>query len=573
MSATKHKVSTPAVSRPGNSLAPWIVLGVLALAVAGGAIWWGLDQSQRAAEKADPKNPALVQLLDETRALEKEFARLRDSVAPTEEDLAPLQRAIENQREWMRTTANDSDEQKQRLQGLETLYDTLWLRGTVARAKTAEAAGRSALAEGRRADGVAQLRTALGLQRVLNQREGAGRDLPKETELAQEIERLEAEPLATELAAVTVEAGKLRDAQKTEEALAAYRNARELQYRLNREFERTQFASLANLETIEREISTLESLPLFAEVLRLSAEAAERKANKQPKEAATLYLRALQTQQELNTRYAGSRHASNERMDVLDVALQTELSAEGADRVDQLNRELTNKLRGRDLAKVPDLLLEGARILDTLFNRVPRSRRLDPELRLKFNYLYLHRDNLEPALKSLADQLVPVPDRDGRMLRTEVPQRLFELLMRGNPSRQVGPELPVESVSVPDAMEFCRRLSWIMGRTVRLPKEEEYRAALGEVPAGKDLDAQVWSQERSVQRTRPVGTGAANSMGFCDLLGNVAEWLAPAAAGDQVVLVAGGSYADAEAALVKVPMEKRDWLERSRTIGFRVVVE
>ncbi len=573
MRAPQHKVLSSAASRPGNPTGPWLALGAGALAVAGGALWWGLEQSQRAAEKADPNNPALVQLLDETHALEKDFARLRDSVAPTEEDLAPLQRAIENQQEWIRTTGNDSAEQKQRLEGLETLYDTLWLRGTLARVKAAEAAGRVALAEGRRDEGVAQLRTALGQQRLLNQRPGAGRDLPRETELAQEIERLEAEPLAAEMDATIAQAGKLRDAQKREEALAAYRNARELQYRLNREFERTQFASLANLETVDREIATLESAPLFAEVLQASAQAAELKAKGQPKEAANLYLRALQVQQELNVRYARSRHASIERMDVLDVALQTELSVEGADRVEQLNRELTNKLRARDLAKVPELLLEGARIQDALFNRVPRSRRLDPEMRLKFNYLYLHRENLEPTLKSLADQFVPIPDREGRMLRTEVPQRLFEQLMRGNPSRQVGPELPVESVSVPDAVEFCRRLSWIMGRPVRLPKEDEYRAALGGVPAGREIAAQVWSQERSVQRTRPVGTGEANPMGFHDLLGNVAEWLAPAVAGEQVVPMAGGSYADSEAELLKVPLVKRDWLERSRTTGFRVVIE
>ena len=181
------------------------------------------------------------------------------------------QKAIDFQNEWMRATASTDPEQERRLQDLQAMYDSAWLRTVVARSQAAEAAGRERLAAGQHAEGMARLREAVDLQRLLNQHQsGTGRDLPRETMLAQEIERLEAEPISAELAAQLVEAEKLRDARQAPAALAAYHHAHELQLRLNREFSRTQFSNLAMLETIEGEIATLDSAALLAEVMDLS---------------------------------------------------------------------------------------------------------------------------------------------------------------------------------------------------------------------------------------------------------------------------------------------------------------
>ena len=565
----------PAQSASRNTSLPWIGVGGAALAIVGGVFWWGFGQPQQAAEKSSPHDPAMVRLMDESRALERDFARIRDNRTPTAEDLQQLQRAIDNQREWMRATGSTDPEQVQRLSDLEAMYDASWGRSTIARTQSEEAAGRELLAAGKREEGVLRLRAALEQQRLLNQRQGAGsgRDLGRETLLAQEIERLEAEPVGAELAKVVAEAERLRDEKKTAEALAAYHRAHELQLRLNREFARTQLSSLANLEKFEAEIATLDSVALLTEVMDLSAQAADAQGRGQSAEAVALLERASAAQQKLNTDFPRSRHASAERVDALEVARQTELSSDAARRVAQLDREVAAKLRSGDLTNVPEMLLEGARLQDAMFTRLPRSRRLDPELRLKFNYLLLQREMVGPVVKALADQFRPVPGRNVRMLRSEVPQRLFELVMRGNPSRQSGADLPVESVSALDAAEFCRRLSWVIGSAVRLPTEGEYRAALGTVPTGIALTAQTWAQERSEQRIHSVGSSAASAAGFFDLLGNVAEWLAPDRADAEVTLVAGGSYAEPEADLANVPMEKRNRLERARTIGFRVVAE
>ncbi|MBK8476600.1 MAG: SUMF1/EgtB/PvdO family nonheme iron enzyme [Opitutaceae bacterium] len=554
---------------------PWLGAGAGVAVVVVGAFWWGLGRPSRSSATADPRDPAMVRLMADSVALGQEFARIAGTRQPTDADLQQLQKAIDFQNEWMRATASTDPEQERRLQDLQAMYDSAWLRTVVARSQAAEAAGRERLAAGQHAEGVARLREAVDLQRLLNQHQsGTGRDLPRETMLAQEIERLEAEPISAELASQLVEAEKLRDARQAPAALAAYHHAHELQLRLNREFSRTQFSNLAMLETIEGEIATLDSAALLAEVMDLSGQAAEAQSRGQSSDTvAALFAQAAAVQQRLNTEFPRSRHVSTERVDTLEVARQTELSSGPARRVAQLDREVAMALRVNQLAGVLEKVKEGAVLSDAIATRLPRSRRIDPEQRVRFNYLWLQRDELSPLLASLAGAFRVIPGSSASLQRTEVSQRLYRQIMQTNPSRQAGDELPVESVSAPDAVEFCRRLAWVLGRPVRLPSEGEFRAALGRVPEGDELAAQAWGVERSQDKPRAVGAGAVNSAGYADLLGNVAEWLAPDSAEADQAPVAGGSYAEPTTDLAKVPVVKRSRLERARTIGFRVVAE
>jgi formylglycine-generating enzyme required for sulfatase activity len=154
------------------------------------------------------------------------------------------------------------------------------------------------------------------------------------------------------------------------------------------------------------------------------------------------------------------------------------------------------------------------------------------------------------------------------MLTTEVPQSLYAQVMNANPSRHAGPTLPVDSVSWPETQEFCQRLGWMLGTTVRLPTEDEWRAAL---VAGEPA---AWSAETSGGGSREVALSPANAGGFHDLLGNVAEWLQPRAPGPaQTAQVAGGSFLDATEALRARPIALFERSEHLRHVGFRVVVE
>ena len=102
-------------------------------------------------------------------------------------------------------------------------------------------------------------------------------------------------------------------------------------------------------------------------------------------------------------------------------------------------------------------------------------------------------------------------------------------------------DLPVESISWHEAVEFCERLSRATRRLYRLPSEAEWEYACragtstqfhfgdtitpalvnyhSEYPYGT-APAENWTK-----RTVSVGSlGTANAFGLCDMHGNVAEW-------------------------------------------------
>ncbi|MFZ2642079.1 MAG: SUMF1/EgtB/PvdO family nonheme iron enzyme, partial [Verrucomicrobiia bacterium] len=120
------------------------------------------------------------------------------------------------------------------------------------------------------------------------------------------------------------------------------------------------------------------------------------------------------------------------------------------------------------------------------------------------------------------------------MSATEVTQTQFAAVMRRNPSYYKGANLPVEHVTWNDAVEFCRRLSFMDSRAYRLPTETEWEYACragsddrfysGENDA--DLFKAAWVGSVSNSRTHPVATLAPNRFGLFDMLGNVYEWCA-----------------------------------------------
>lgn len=118
---------------------------------------------------------------------------------------------------------------------------------------------------------------------------------------------------------------------------------------------------------------------------------------------------------------------------------------------------------------------------------------------------------------------------------TEVTQALYEAVMGENPSGFAnGGSYPVETVSFNDAMEFCRRLSEMTGRTFTLPTEAqwEYAARGGhKAPAeptvfagSANLYEVGWYMGNAEETTHEVATLKPNALGLYDMTGNVWEW-------------------------------------------------
>ena len=162
--------------------------------------------------------------------------------------------------------------------------------------------------------------------------------------------------------------------------------------------------------------------------------------------------------------------------------------------------------------------------------------------------------------------MLPLPGASDRLLlKTEVPQSLYVLVMNTNPSRNPGRGFPVDSVSWGDAREFCTRLGWLLGASVRLPTADEFRVALG------DGQTVSWNQTNSDGHSQEVAKGKPNGTGFYNLVGNLAEWTGTEA--DDKAFVFGGSYLDTQESSAKIPSETRLKGDRARHVGFRIVVE
>jgi formylglycine-generating enzyme required for sulfatase activity len=128
------------------------------------------------------------------------------------------------------------------------------------------------------------------------------------------------------------------------------------------------------------------------------------------------------------------------------------------------------------------------------------------------------------------------------MGKYEVTQAQWQAVMGTNPSSfKHKDDLPAESVSWEEAVEFCRKLSAMTGREYRLPTEAEweYAARAGTTAPfafGATITPEVVMYDGNYPYanaakgpnrlfTSPVGNlGLANSFGLYDLHGNVWEW-------------------------------------------------
>lgn len=159
--------------------------------------------------------------------------------------------------------------------------------------------------------------------------------------------------------------------------------------------------------------------------------------------------------------------------------------------------------------------------------------------------------------------------------------------MNANPSSVKGDDLPVDSVSWADAVEFCRRLSQLTGRQYRLPTEAEWEFAAragSSGPYAGELQTMAWYDANAAGHPHPVGQKSANSFGFYDMNGNLWEWCQseykpyPYSATDgredlqsqRVHVLRGGSFESAARGCRS--SYRRRVAPQRRTTGFRVVL-
>ncbi|MCC5840139.1 MAG: SUMF1/EgtB/PvdO family nonheme iron enzyme [Opitutales bacterium] len=392
--------------------------------------------------------------------------------------------------------------------------------------------------------------------------------------LRDESVAMRAQPMQRQVDERVAEARAAFRGGRSEDARRILSEAIEIQFRINHDFRDTRFASLARLQGLERELMDIRATAEADAIDALVRAGEEHMAERNFPAAAEVFTRARELQSDLNNRFRGSRFARSERLEEMEILRQTALSAGLAERIESIEQQIGVDLRARRTASAASAAPIFFREIYNLQATFPRSRYFSEETLLKARYLNLMRDDFASLQDAVYARLVELPDESGiRMLNAEVNQALYARIMGAQPASQRGDNLPVESVSHVEAREFCKRLGWILGFTVRLPTEAEFATALGDL-RGVSIEEISWNSLNSDRIVQPVATRPSNRHGFYDLLGNVAEWTSDVSPEDpREMKVVGGSVRDNTVRLNRLPIESMRPVERNRFVGFRFVVE
>lgn len=462
---------------------------------------------------------------------------------------AALDAAIKKQRALNAAVEQIGLDQGERLERLQRARASLTmevkrtaLEALLVQAQADEAAGRAAA-------GRAKYREALARQREINRSPADARlkDFARELQLTQHVERGELEPLAAAVREAEERVGAATAAEDWDELVRALKDAREAQLTINQKFGRSAAANLGAIDRYDAELTRYAARAQRTESDKRERGADAALAARRWEDAIVWYTEAQTRQRDLNQRFPQSRFASAQRVDELEIKRQTACSAEAMEEAGALDREAAGLLRKRQTYAAEEDIAKAAAKVAQVATHWPKSTRLAPALKLKLDFLVHERGQVRALQDRVYARLLPMPGRtQTSILRGPVDQRLYRAVMTDNPSRAAGEGKPVESVTWRETQEFCQRIGWLLGATVRLPTAPELAVAVTPRTAGAENAAVALYAQR----------------------GRMAEWLQaePDAAEAPVSEppAAGGGAIDAK------PVDKKS---RAADRGFRLLIE
>lgn len=533
----------------GLSMPAWsgIVLGVISL----GGLFYFLATlgPKRVSHETVPSalNADQWKLSGEIEAIEKRYREHPPEELPVDQLKEDLARAIVMQEQLLRINPNIGSDQAVRLERLLMAQDTLLAWELWPRINDLEKQLHTTYPKDQR---LALLGELLELRRKVNQSRASARykDLARETLLERELTAAQAEPMKAEVQQIWSEARAAAKRKDWMTALDGYTKAREIMDEVNQRFARTRFADIGFQTQLSAAEESLQGAYESAEVEVLTKGGDTAAEAGESEKAAGFYAQAIKMQQELNESWPKSRFASTNRPELLETKRQSVLAAALLKDVREQDVLVDGLLGQRRTLSAVTRIEAVQTLFESISRDYPQSSESDAGLGKKYAYLMNVRERLRELQDMFYEQMVPLPRNDAVMLmRDEVDQKSYVALMRFNPSRMRGDGLPVDSVSWTDAREFCRRLGWIMGKKVRLPRSQEISQALGE-------------------------RGADDANGFINVESNLAEWLDADDGASRAQISQGDREANEAAGPEKLSLypEKKTQSER---LGFRVMVE
>lgn len=506
---------------------------------------------------------------------EGQFEELVSLRRAKKEDAVLLLEAIEFQESYVKGLPYHSESAKQRLNYLKQRYDQVLSEEVYQLSLDKETLSQNLYDSADYAGAIQAIEEAIALQREINESYSLSTlfDVNRMAKLRRQLSYLNAYPLYQEILEYETRVESLKNEEKWIVAADLLTEVIEKQLYLNSEYRSSDLADGLKLNALKFKQIKYRSTPLYQQINDLENKADALVEAGDHSAAAAYYEEAKQLQDELNESFPDSPYGLIDRVNELRRKNQTAASYQLGELINTLNFEIDNDLRRRKLLLAKDKILRIADALQRMDEEFPFSSYNDDSIKLKTKFLNLIRNDIELIQDRIYDNLISVPGEPGiRMLKTEVSQALYSTIVGYNPSRFVGDLKPVESVSWNEANTFCERLTWIMGLRVRLPKEHEFRSAIGALRYIK-LEKYVVSNADEGKLTNlaskePLGDG------FYDLLGNVSEWLfSDGVFENEPVKHIGGHFNDRVNTIYSVPIRTVNRNERSRLIGFRFVVE
>ena len=506
---------------------------------------------------------------------EGQFEELVSLGRGTREDATLLLEAIEFQESYVGGLPFYSQSAEQRLSYLKQRYDQVLAEEVYQKSLGEEILSQNLYNNGDFLGAIGALENAIASQKEINESYVLSTmfDVNRMAKLNRRLAYLNAYPIFQEVLDHEKEVEALKNEGKWTAAADLLKKVIKKQRYLNTEYRSSDLADGLKLNAMKFSEIKYRSTPLFQQINELENKADALVETGEHSAAAAFYEEATQLQDELNESFPDSPYSVVDRLNELRRKNQTSASYTLGEFINSLNFEIDNDLRNRKLLLAKDKILRISDALQRMDEEFSFSSYNNDNIKLKINFLKLIRNDIELIQDRIYNDLISIPDEPGiRMLKTEVSQALYSTIVGYNPSRFVGDIKPVESVSWIDANIFCERLSWIMGLRVRLPKEHEFRSAIGALRYLK-LEKYVVSsadegQLSNLASKEPLGEG------FYDLLGNVSEWLySDGVFENEPVKHIGGHFNDRVNSIYSVPVRSVSRNERSRLIGFRFIVE
>jgi hypothetical protein len=555
-------------------------LVLLVLGVFGG--FWFLSQlgpqdvDYRDVEVAESRSADVAALQQQSDLLEQQFNSILKSREPLQRDIELLKQAFDLQVEYLKGIPSFDAAAELRRDELEKRYQDLLAAQLLADSTAAELEAESAADAGDYAQAGAKYAEAYQLQQQINESMplSSAYSVGRVARLERRVRFFHAEPLYHQTVQLELAAEAFNVDQNWAAAEESLMAAIAIQDDLNRDYRGMKQASVLRLEQLKAKLSEARAGQSVLEVDRVTNQASAKQALGESLEAASLYQEAARLQAIMNEAHPFSAFASSARLGALQRKKQSMESFELGREIERDNELLIRLLRERRILEATEVLASLRRNLLQMKETFPLSSLNDEELSAKVNYLNFVQSDVRFIQDQVDQNVLPVPDADGvSMLKTEVPQALYELIMGTNPSRDRSGVKPVDSVSWMETQTFCERLSWILGLSVRLPREHEFRQALGPLRY-LVLEEYVWSAADAEGAAHVIAQKKPYSSGYYDLLGNLSEWLESSEGlQDESVRHIGGDFQSQLETIFTVPVAEMPRRGRSRTVGFRFVVQ